>query len=149
MQSNQNPLRPDMKMETYKTAEELGTTEVIRTAIIRTMHNLAEEKYLYFDMMSPSYCAISTVATEYRSMPEYQHHARQHQDLVDWYNGDEISAIYVGGFLFDGRRIKGMEETTQKDAAWILHHYLTTGRCPEPAEYADRQTSGLVLEGIA
>ena len=121
-----------MKMETYKTAEELGTTERLRAAIIDAMLHLSTESYPRFDMMNVSCCAVACVKQQYKPTSVFE------KEWGTWNDSCEVVAIFGGGFLSGDNILRKMRDVTQRDAAWVWRHYLTTGKCATPDEFANR-----------
>ena len=124
-----------MKTETYLTAEQLGTTARIRTAIINAKRKLSEEAYSCFNMMNVTCCAVAYVGVEYGLLGDDD----AGDDFARWCSTDAIIGIYGASFVSASvNRIRDAYDVRQQDAAWVWHHYLTTGRCPESQEYAAR-----------
>ena len=121
-------------MQTYLTAEELGTTERLRTAIINAKRKLSGEAYPFFNMMDVTCCAVAYVQVEYGRLGKDD----DGEAVANWQSSDAIMGIYGSSFLPSSGRIIAARNVKQQDAAWVWHHYLTTGRCPEIQEYADR-----------
>lgn len=122
-----------MRMDQFMTAEQLGVRPALRSAVITVMGRLERQEYGSFRMVNPGTCAIARVVQEFAQVdgmaPFLTHENRG------------LYGIYMLAFTGEnqGNMPNSAFSATQRDGAWLLRHWLTTGRCASPEEYCARR----------